>query len=178
MSDPYLGQISIFGFTFAPRGWALCNGQLLPISQNVALFSLLGTFYGGNGTNNFALPNLQGLVPLHFGQSPGLSLYNLGQVGGQEGHTLTVNEMPAHRHTPNYTGTADQASPAGNIWAPDPNGNVTFATTANEVLANDPTNPANNAIGLTGGGQPHENRAPYVVLNFCIALQGVFPSRN
>src|SRR3974390_1367397 len=178
MSDPYLGQISIFGFTFAPLGFTLCNGQLFPISQNTPLFALLGTTYGGNGTTNFALPNLQGLVPLHFGQGPGLSLYNLGQRGGEEGHTLTVNEMASHRHTPNYTATADQASPVGNIWAPDPNGNVTFATTANEILANVPTDPPNNAIGLAGGGQAHENRAPFLVLNFCIALNGIFPTRT
>jgi microcystin-dependent protein len=178
MSDPYLGQISIFPFNFAPTGWAACNGQVLAISQNTALFALLGTTYGGNGTSNFALPNLQGLVPLSFGQGPGLSNYNLGQTGGSESHTLTLNETAPHRHTPNYTTNADQASPVGQIWAPDPNGNVTFATTSNEVLASDANNPANNAVGLAGGGQSHENRAPFLVLNFCIAMLGIFPSRN
>jgi microcystin-dependent protein len=178
MSDQFLGQISIFGFNFAPVGFAPCNGQLLPISQNQALFALLGTTYGGNGTTNFQLPNLQGQAPLHFGQGPGLSPYNLGQAGGQESHTLTVNEIPAHRHAPNYTATADQASPVSTLWAPDPNGNVTFATAPSEVMANDPANAANNAIGLAGGGQSHENRAPYLVINFCIALLGIFPTRN
>ena len=170
MSEPFLGQISIFGFNFAPKGFALCNGQIMSIAQNQALFSLLGTYYGGNGTSNFALPNLQGLVPVHFGQGLGLSPYVIGQVGGQEAHTLTINEIPPHRHAPNYTATANQSSPAGNIWAPDPNGNVTFATTGGETLVT-------NAIGLAGSNQPHENRSPFTVLNFCIALVGIFPSR-
>jgi len=178
MSDPYLGQISIFGFQFAPTGWLACNGQLLAISQNTALFALLGTTFGGDGRTTFALPNLQGLAPLSFGQGPGLSPYNLGQTGGSESHTLTVSEMAAHQHTPSYTNIADQASPVGNIWAPDPNGNVTFATTPNEVLASDANNPADNAVGLAGGGQAHENRAPFMVLNFCIALLGIFPTQN
>ena len=115
---------------------------------------------------------------MHFGQGQGLSPYNLGQAGGQESHTLTVNEIPSHRHAPNYTATVDQASPVGTLWAPDPNGNVTFATAPNETLANDPANAANNAIGLAGGGQPHENRAPILAINFCIALLGIFPTRN
>jgi microcystin-dependent protein len=178
MSDQFLGQISIFGFNFPPSGFAQCNGQILSIQQNQALFALLGTTYGGNGTSNFQLPNLQGQVPVHFGQGAGLSPYVLGQSGGQETHTLTVNEMPPHQHTPNYAANADQASPVGNLWAPDPNGNITFANAPNELLASDPANPANNAIGLAGGGQPHENRAPFLVLNFCIALLGIFPTRN
>jgi microcystin-dependent protein len=179
MSEPFLGQISIFSFNFAPRGWTMCNGQLLAINQNQALFALLGTTYGGNGQTTFALPNLRGLVPLHFGQGLGLSSYTLGQSGGQESHTLNVAEMPAHTHTPQYAGTADQAAPGGNLWAADPNGNITFATTSgNEVMATDPNDNTKNAIGSAGGGQPHENRCPFLVLNFCIALQGIFPSRN
>jgi microcystin-dependent protein len=177
MSDPYLGQISIFSFNFAPRGWATCDGQLLSIQQNSALFALLGTFYGGNGTTTFALPNLRGMVPVNMGQGPGLSQYSIGQVGGQESHTLTVTEMPTHTHTPHYTATANQAAPGGNLWAADPNGNITFATSGNEVMATG-NNDNQNAIGSNAGGQPHENRCPFLVVTFCIALQGIFPSRN
>ena len=171
MSEPYLGQISIYGFNFPPKGFAMCNGQILSIQQNAALFSLLGTFYGGNGTTTFALPDLRGRFPLHFGQGPGLSNYSLAQVGGQETHTLITAEMPPHQHTPKYTTNANQPSPGGNVFAPDPNGNVTFATTGGEVMASTALSPA-------GGGQPHENRAPFLVMNFCIALVGIFPSRN
>jgi microcystin-dependent protein len=171
MSEPFLGQIMIFAGNFAPKGFAVCNGQLLAISQNTALFSLIGTYYGGNGVNNFALPNLQGCVPIHQGQGPGLSPYTMGQSGGQASHTLLLNEMAVHTHAPQYATTATENSPAGKLFAPDPNGNVTFAASGTEQMADD-------ALGPSGANQPHENRAPSLVLTFCIALVGVFPSRN
>jgi microcystin-dependent protein len=166
MSTPFLGQITIFSFSFPPKGWALCNGQLLPINQNQALFSLLGTFYGGDGRTNFALPNLQGNVAMMFGNS-----FTQGQVGGEVSHTLVTNEIPPHSHPVNYGATATALTPGGNLWAADPNGNVTFASSPSETLAP-------QAIGSNSGGQPHSNLQPYLVLNFCIALQGIFPSRN
>lgn len=166
MSTPFLGQVSIFSFGFAPRGWAMCNGQLLPINQNQALFALLGTFYGGDGRVNFALPNLQGNVAMMFGNG-----YTQGQVGGEANHTLITNEIPPHSHPVNYGAAATSLTPGGELWAADPNGNVTFASSPSETLAP-------QAIGLNSGGQPHPNLQPYLVLNFCIALQGIFPSRN
>jgi microcystin-dependent protein len=171
MSEPFLGQITIFSFGFPPRGWAFCNGQILSISQNTALFSLLGTTYGGNGTSTFALPNLQGRAAVGSGVGQGLSSYVLGQTGGEENHTLIGAELPSHSHAPNYSNSATKSSPAGNYWAPDPNGNITFATSGGNAMS-----PA--AIGVAGGGQPHTNLAPILALNFCIALTGIFPSRN
>lgn len=171
MSEPFLGQIMIFAFDFPPKGWALCNGQTLPINQNQALFSLLGTTYGGNGTTTFSLPNLQGRVTVGAGAGAGLSDYTLGQTAGAESHTLIGTEIPSHSHAPNYSNSSTQASPAGNYWAPDPNGNITFATSGGNTMS-----PA--AIGNAGGGQPHPNLAPFLTLNFCIALAGIFPSRN
>ena len=171
MSEPFLGQISIFSFNFAPKGWTMCNGQLLPINQNQALFALLGTQFGGNGQTNFALPSLQGNVPMGMGQGGGLSPRNIGQVGGAQAVTLLLSQIPSHSHVPNYTAAANAMGPVGNLWAADPNGNVTFDMTGTETLAP-------NAIGNAGGSQPHDNMAPYLTLNFCIALQGIFPSRN
>ena len=171
MSEPFLGQISIFSFNFPPKGWAMCNGQLLPINQNQALFSLLGTQFGGNGISTFALPDLRGNVPMSMGNGSGLSPRVIGQVAGEQAVTLTIGQMPSHSHVPNYTTTANAMSPVGNLWAPDPNGNVTFDNSGTETLAA-------NAIGNAGGSQPHDNMAPYLALNFCIALQGIFPSRN
>ncbi|MEM5775265.1 MAG: tail fiber protein [Anaerolineaceae bacterium] len=164
MSEPFISEIKIFSFNFPPRGWALCNGQLLPIAQNSALFSLLGTTYGGNGQTTFALPNLQGRTPLHFGSG-----FVLGQAGGEMSHTLNVAELPAHAHAANASSAAATAtSPAGNLWA---NGNVpAYTDPGGQVM-----NPA--ALANVGGSQPHENMPPYLVLNFCIALQGIFPSR-
>ncbi|HUA22277.1 MAG TPA: tail fiber protein [Bryobacteraceae bacterium] len=183
MSEPFLGQISIFSFNFPPRGWAFCDGQLLAINQNQALFSLLGTYYGGNGTTTFALPNLQTKVAMGVGNGAGLSPRVIGQTGGEQGHTLSVNEMPQHSHTPNYTASANSLNPAGDLWAADPNGNITFATSANETMAIQITNSSGNvvsagAIANAGGGQAHNNMAPYLVLTFAIALQGIFPSRS
>lgn len=167
MATPFLGQIQMFSFNFPPVGWAVCNGQLLSIAQNTALFSLLGTTYGGNGQTTFALPNLQGRTPIHFGQSPGLSPRSLGETGGQETVTLISTQMPAHNHSVSASTAAPTAgTPAGNVWA---QGN--YSSTANA-----PMSPAD--IGVTGQGQPHENRSPYLVVNFCIALQGIYPSRN
>jgi microcystin-dependent protein len=165
MSDPYLSEIRIFSFNFPPKGWAFCNGNLLSISQNTALFSLLGTTYGGDGINTFALPDLQGRVPLHNGAG-----FNLGQNGGESTVTLNTLQMPAHTHAANANGTAaGQTSPAGNYWG---NGGQTiYADTANAIM-----NPA--AVAAAGNSQPHENMSPYLVLNFCIALVGIFPSRN
>ncbi len=165
MATPFLSEIRIFSFGFAPKGWALCNGQLLPINQNQALFSLLGTTYGGDGRTNFALPNLQGRMPCHMGN--GLTL---GESDGEENHTLIIAEMPAHTHTANALASGTSANPAGNVWA---NGGTTAYAQATGLA---PMSPA--AIGVTGGSQPHPNLPPYLTLNFCIALQGIFPSQG
>jgi microcystin-dependent protein len=172
MAEPFVAEIRIFGFNFAPVGWAFCNGQILPISQNTALFSLLGTTYGGNGTSNFALPNLQGAAPLGLGQGPGLSQRDEGETGGEAALTLLVTEMPAHAHTPACNpGMGDRYSPAGSFWATDAGGNNEYAPTANDKMST-------VALGITGAGQPHNNLQPYLVLNFCIALNGIFPPRS
>ena len=169
MATPFLGEIRACSFDFAPRGWALCNGQLLPINQNQALFSLLGTTYGGNGQSTFALPNLQGRVPLHFGNG-----FVQGQSGGEEQHTLALSEMPTHAHTPAALGTAGTvSSPAGALPAVTPTGmgNVYGAAIT-------PVPMQSAAVGGAGSGQPHSNVQPYLTVNFVIALQGIFPSRN
>ena len=169
MSEPFLGQISIFVFNFAPRGWAFCNGQILPIAQNTALFSLLGTTYGGNGQTTFALPNLMSRVPVHFGQGPGLSSYALGQTSGSETVTLTSSQMPAHNHLASVTGAGAGASrPGGNF----PSGGGAYATASDGGTFNAAF------IQNAGGGQPHANIQPYLALNFCIAIEGIYPSRN
>jgi microcystin-dependent protein len=165
MSTPFLGEIKIVAFNFAPRGWAFCNGQLLPINQNQALFALLGTTYGGDGRVSFGLPNLQGRVPFHVGN--GLTL---GERGGETAHTLNIPELPAHTHVPaGSSNNANAASPAGNVWASLSGGG--YLPSANAAM-----NPA--SITSAGGSQPHDNMSPYLVLNFCIALQGIFPSQN
>ena len=171
MGEPFMGEIRIMAFDFPPQGWAFCNGQLLPINQNQALFSLLGTMYGGNGQTNFALPNLQGRVPMHV-QS---NVYNQGTAGGEASHTLTIQELPQHIHT--AQGTSDAASspvPTGNLLA-------TVATTTFGAAyqgGGAQVAMAPNALGNAGGSQPHENRQPFTVLNFCIALVGIFPTQN
>ena len=165
MAEPFLSEIRIMSFVFPPKGWALCNGQTLPINQNQALFSLLGTTYGGNGQTTFALPNLRGQVPIHFGNG-----HVLGESAGQEAHTITQSEMPAHNHTVNTTsGNASQVAPGG----------AQFASALNVYRGLDQlTTMTPASLSNVGGSQPHENRQPYLVLSFCIALQGIFPSQN
>ena len=165
MSEPFLSEIKIVSFNFAPKGWALCNGQLLPINQNQALFSLLGTTYGGDGRVNFALPNLQGRIPIHFGNG-----HTLGEVGGEENHTLIASEMPAHTHTFSASNaTPNQGTPAGNMWASNSGAYSSAQPGATMNLA---------SISTAGGSQPHTNLQPFLVLNFIIALQVIFPSRS
>jgi microcystin-dependent protein len=169
MSEPFIGEIRIVGFNFAPQGWALCNGQLLAISQNTALFSLLGTFYGGDGQSSFALPNLQSRVPVHQGTGTGLSPYVLGQVGGAESITLTAAQMPKHAHALNAVTTAHTSGlPTGHLLS------------GNGAYGNPPPNTQldKSAVGGQGGSQAHENRPPFLVLNFIIALQGIYPARS
>jgi len=180
MSDQFVAEIRLFPFNFAPVGWAFCNGQLLPISQYSALFSLLGAYYGGNGTSNFALPNLQGRIPVDQGQGPGLSPYTVGQSAGAPTITLTAQENAAHSHSLNAdTEVATSASPAGAIYQ---KGHYKTATTAGIVQAYSAQAPgaAMNANALTpaGGGLPHNNMMPYLALNFCIALTGIYPQRS
>ena len=175
MADPFVAEIRIFPFNFAPRGWAFCNGQLLPLSQNTALFSLLGTTYGGDGRSNFALPNLQGNFAMHPGQGPGLSLRDLGETGGSAGVTLLPGQVPGHTHQLMATASTTSPSPAGNAMSQA----VLPPSTAVPVYRS-PTNKvamASDAVAAVGG-QPHNNRQPYLALNFCIALQGVFPPRG
>ncbi|MEO6732653.1 MAG: tail fiber protein [Ferruginibacter sp.] len=172
-SEPFIGEISMSGFNFAPRGYATCDGQLLPIAQNTALFSLLGTQYGGNGQTTFALPDLRGRVPMHQGQGPGLSVRTIGEVAGQENHTLISTQIPAHTHTLNAVSNAgDIATPAGAYLANTGALDKEYKATGTVVAMN------TNAVGITGGGQPHNNLPPYLVINFYIAMEGIFPSRN
>jgi microcystin-dependent protein len=165
MSDPFIGEIKVISFNFPPKGWAFCNGQLLPINQNQALFSILGTVYGGDGRVNFALPDFQSRMPVHQGQG-----FTLGQRAGEAAHTLTINEMPAHNHPVLGAATADGSSPNGTAWAPA-DGALEFYPSPNTTMSA-------AAIANAGGGQPHQNEAPYLVLNFIIALVGIFPSQN
>jgi microcystin-dependent protein len=172
MADPFVAEIRIFPFTFAPRGWAFCNGQLLPISQNTALFSLLGTTYGGDGKSTFALPNLQGNAPMHPGQGPGLSLHALGESGGSQTVTLLQSEIPAHAHSVSASsGPANLQAPAADRVLGRANSNFYLDNPANLVAM------APQALAPAGGDQPHNNMQPLLALNFNIALQGVFPPR-
>ncbi len=171
-TQPFVGEVQIFAGNYAPTGWAMCNGQLLPISQNTALFSLLGTYYGGNGTSTFALPDLRGRVPIQPGQGPGLSDRNIGEVGGTESITLTAAQIPSHTHAIGASaanGSAD--SPAGRVLARATGAIPQYGATPNVDLAA-------TAVGSTGGGQPHNNLQPYLTLNYIIALQGIYPSRS
>lgn len=175
MSEPFIGQIQIFGFNFAPRGWAFCNGQILSIAQNTALFSLLGTTYGGDGITTFALPNLQSRVPLHFGQGSGLTPYSLGEVTGTESVTLTQNQIPAHLHGYTIPATSLDGTtpvPAANTRLANSGGAAIYSTAAANVQM------AGGNTGLTGGNQPFSDIQPILGLNFCISLEGIFPSRN
>jgi microcystin-dependent protein len=162
MAEPFLSEIRIMSFGFPPRGWGFCNGQLLPINQNQALFSLLGTTFGGNGQTNFALPNLQGRTPIHFGNGN-----LLGQAGGSNTHSLTISEIPNHSHE--MFGTSQASS---TVWG-DTTPNQIYDSSASTPVTMNP-----NFMALSGGSQPHENRQPFIALNFCIALQGIFPSPN
>lgn len=176
MSEPFLGEIRMFAGNFAPRNWALCNGQIIAIAQNTALFSLLGTTYGGNGVNTFALPNLQSVSPIGFGQGPGLTNRDLGESGGEDSVTLQYTEMAAHPHSMTVQGLAN-----GNT--PIPSNTVTLSKVDAGVTpylngAAMVTTLSALTIGFFGGGQPHENRQPFLGITFIIALQGVFPPRN
>ena len=175
MSNPFLAEIRIFTGNFAPKGWALCDGQLMPISQNTALFSLLGTTYGGNGTSNFALPNLQGCAPLQPGQGPGLSLYDLGETGGEQTVTLLQTDLASHSHNVGAATTGGLPSPANNVWASGLKGHP-GAYAASGSGTNVQMNPF--AMSIAGGNQPHNNMPPFLGLTFIIALQGVFPARS
>jgi microcystin-dependent protein len=174
MADPFVAEIRIFPFNFAPRGWAWCDGQLLPLSQNTALFSLLGTTYGGNGKSNFALPDLQGRAPMHPGQGPGLSLHDLGETGGSETVTLLESEIPSHSH-----GILTHAQDPADLGSPTParalaRTNRGFGYVASGALVS----MSDQAIAPAGGDQPHNNLQPYLTFYFNIALQGVFPPRT
>jgi microcystin-dependent protein len=183
MSDQYLAEIRLFAFNFAPADWALCNGQIMPIQQNTALFSLLGTTYGGNGTTNFGLPNLQGLAALHVGRNqpgPGLSVYDLGQVGGTPSVTLQQTEMPMHSHALSVTGnTGTVTTPTGNQLAKAFTGNFQQSTQG-AMYANGPANlqMLPQSVGAAGGSLPHNNMMPSLTVSYCIALRGAFPARN
>lgn len=178
MSNPFVAEIRIFTGGFAPKGWALCDGQLISISQNTALFSLLGTTYGGNGTSNFALPNLQGCAPMQAGQGPGLSLRDLGETAGEQTVTLLQTEMPAHGHTVQANSTpADNAVPTNAVWAAAGGRRATLLQYVPSVPAsNVQMNPFGTSIA--GGSLPHNNMMPFLGLTFIIALQGVFPARS
>ncbi len=173
MSEPFLSEIRIMSFNYAPKGWALCNGQLLPINQNQPLFALLGTTYGGNGQTNFALPDLRGSVPIHEGSG-----HTLGEKGGEQNHTLTMSELPQHIHdfstntcVQSASANATAGTPTSNYWANS--GRAAYSTGGVSLGAMSP-----QAVTTVGGSQPHPNMQPYLVLNFCIALQGIFPSQT
>jgi microcystin-dependent protein len=168
MSDPFMGELRMMSFNFPPKGWSLCNGAFLPINQNQALFSLLGTTYGGNGQTTFALPNLQGRVPIHMGSS-----FTIGQVGGEPAHTISMSEMTQHDHVYNASSVAATTN--------TPTSSLGLATSAGSFLYGPPANlvaMSPDAVTFVGGSQPHNNMQPYSTISFCISLQGIFPSRN
>lgn len=172
MADPFVAEIRIFPFNFAPKGWAWCDGQLLPLSQNTALFSLLGTTYGGNGKSNFALPDLQGRAPMQPGQGPGLSLHDLGEMSGSETVSLLQSEIPSHSHAVQFSDNpGERNNPASNYYS-TPDSGFIFAGPTNLTQMND------NILTPVGGDQPHNNMMPYLTFYFNIALQGVFPPRG
>lgn len=175
MADPFVAEIRIFPFNFAPRGWAWCDGQILPLSQNTALFSLLGTTYGGDGKSNFALPDLQGRAPMHPGQGPGLSAHDLGETGGSETVTLLESEIPSHSHAMRASSdAADNNLPTGMMASkPLGRGNNMFTAASSPLVQM-----SGNALAPAGGDQPHNNLQPYLTFYFCIALQGVYPPRT
>ncbi|WP_163409454.1 phage tail protein [Flavobacterium ajazii] len=169
MAEPFLAETRIMSFSFAPKGWAMCNGQFLPINQNQGLFSLLGTTYGGNGQTTFALPNLRGRTPIHFGNN-----FTLGQTGGEEAHTLTINELPTHKHALiNINQAVDTNIPSNTVSLGNTAPNQVYNSSGQNLTAMNPASVSN-----IGGSQPHLNMQPFLALNFCIALQGIFPSPN
>jgi microcystin-dependent protein len=169
MAEPFLSEIRIMSFNFAPKGWALCNGQLMPINQNQALFSLLGTTYGGDGRVNFGLPNLQGRVPIHMGSG-----HTLGEVGGEQAHTLSISEIPTHAHVLNASTTVATTNTPGNtLVTGQSTASSLYASAASGLVAMSPA-----AVASVGGSQAHLNMQPFLTLSFCIALQGIFPSQN
>ena len=173
--EPFIGEIMMTGANYCPKGWADLNGQLLPISQNQALFSLLGTTYGGDGRTNFGLPDMRGRVPLHYGQGPGLTNKKQGDKGGAESHALKIGEMPQHQHALHAsTADADKKGPTGNLLGNQTRKNKIYAPGAADSLT--PLHKA--AVGPAGNSQPHNNMQPFLTIRFCIALQGLFPSRN
>ena len=170
MSEPFLAEVRLMGFNFAPRGWAFCDGQILPINQNQSLYSLLGTTYGGDGRTSFALPDMRGRTPIHVGRSNGGGEHRLGQKSGEETHTLAANEMPSHDHVAQASNqTGNTPIPAANVLA---SANNVYRAPSNLTQLRSGT------VTNVGGGQAHENMQPYIAVNFCIALQGLFPSRN
>jgi microcystin-dependent protein len=175
MSEPFLAEVRLIGFNFAPRGWAFCDGQILPINQNQSLYSLLGTTYGGDGRTTFALPDLRGRTPIHAGRSNGGPDHRPGQKSGEETHTLSVSEMPQHTHGPRATNApAAESSPVGNLHATTPASDPIYG----DLVAGSSGSMAAGTIANAGGGQAHDNMQPYLAVNFCIALQGLFPSRT
>jgi microcystin-dependent protein len=168
MSEPFLSEIKIMSFNFPPKGWAMCNGQLLPINQNQALFALLGTTYGGDGRQTFGLPNLQTRTPMHVGNG-----HTLGEIGGEQAHTLTIAELPAHTHSVNVANVAATSNAPSNARMISQSGGANLYAGASNLQPMAP-----QAIASVGGSQPHENKRPYLTLTFCIALQGIFPSQN
>lgn len=173
--DPFVAEIRIFPFNFAPKGWAFCDGQILPLSQNTALFSLLGTTYGGDGKSNFALPNMQGNAPMHPGQGPGLSLHDLGETGGSETVSLLESEIPAHSHAlrVHAADAGDNSAPSSTVVLAKSNNGQAYQT---NLAGLQPM--SDQILTPAGGDQPHNNLQPYLTLNFCIALQGVYPPRT
>jgi microcystin-dependent protein len=180
MADPYLGEIRMFAGNFAPSGWALCNGQLISIQQNTALFSLLGTYYGGDGVRTFGLPNFQGVVPMNWGTSPGGTQYVIGETGGVENVTLSTNQMPMHNHTVGVSNQGGASVDPTNGFVAEINSGTPRqpATTTPAFNPSATGTMAPNAVSVAGGSQPHENRQPYLAVSFIIALQGIFPSRG
>ena len=169
MSYPYVGEIRLFGGNFAPAGWAWCNGATIPISENETLFNLIGTYYGGDGSSTFCLPDLQGRVPIHQGTGPSGQTYQLAQTGGQETVTLTINEMPSHNHAPGaQSAPGTQSTPAGGVWATS--ASAQFSSVAPNVAMD------GAAVVSTGGSQPHDNMIPFLVVTFIISLFGVYPN--
>jgi microcystin-dependent protein len=171
--DPFVAEVRIFPFNFAPKGWAFCQGQLMPISQNTALFSLLGTTYGGDGKSTFALPDLQGRVPMHPGQGPGLSLHSLGEMSGSNSVTLLESELTAHAHA-----LRADAVDAGDTNVPSPNASLAQSSGGGLYQSSANTQLSDQAVSAAGGDQPHNNLQPYLTVSFCIALQGVYPPRS